>query len=566
MIADTSAITIVDINEPKAPAQQQHHQKDEPYSVFSTRTKILIVLTVSISGFFSPFSTNIYFPALSMIEKDLNITERMVNLTVTMYMVFQGIAPSFWGSLADSFGRRPVYIMTFLIYLLACIGLACTRNYETLLSLRMLQAIGSSSAIAVGAGSIGDISTPAERGGYMGIYSMLSFLGPLVGPVLGGIFSHELGWRWIFWLLVIMVAPLWLVQIFLLPETLRSLVGNGSIYANPTPMQAWKRLRMSKKRDRQKETTTAPVTTATTNKALQSDVSFSSARTACCTHSQDKQADVVCISNNCSVQSNAKQCVHVSNADHSKSRWMNVPNPFQSLAYLKEKDVAVLLLYNSLQYAGLYGVLTSLTELFISIYGLNEFQVGLCFLSNGFGASIGSFTAGRLLNWKFHRIAKSLNMDEKYTRRGSLDPDFPIESARMGFTWIWGIAFSVAMIAYGWCLFYKVHIAVPITLNFLLSYLSTSTFTATNTLLVDLFPKNSAAIIASNNLTRCFLAAAVVMAVQPGIERLGVGWLFTLIALVLLVSRVSMIVLLSYGPKWRNQRLQRQQQQAAYDK
>ncbi|OAD06788.1 hypothetical protein MUCCIDRAFT_138979 [Mucor lusitanicus CBS 277.49] len=508
MIADTSAITIVDINEPKAPAQQQHHQKDEPYSVFSTRTKILIVLTVSISGFFSPFSTNIYFPALSMIEKasdtDLNITERMVNLTVTMYMVFQGIAPSFWGSLADSFGRRPVYIMTFLIYLLACIGLACTRNYETLLSLRMLQAIGSSSAIAVGAGSIGDISTPAERGGYMGIYSMLSFLGPLVGPVLGGIFSHELGWRWIFWLLVIMVAPLWLVQIFLLPETLRSLVGNGSIYANPTPMQAWKRLRMSKKRDRQKETTTAP------------------------------------------------------------SRWMNVPNPFQSLAYLKEKDVAVLLLYNSLQYAGLYGVLTSLTELFISIYGLNEFQVGLCFLSNGFGASIGSFTAGRLLNWKFHRIAKSLNMDEKYTR--SLDPDFPIESARMGFTWIWGIAFSVAMIAYGWCLFYKVHIAVPITLNFLLSYLSTSTFTATNTLLVDLFPKNSAAIIASNNLTRCFLAAAVVMAVQPGIERLGVGWLFTLIALVLLVSRVSMIVLLSYGPKWRNQRLQRQQQQAAYDK
>lgn len=69
MIADTSAITIVDINEPKAPAQQQHHQKDEPYSVFSTRTKILIVLTVSISGFFSPFSTNIYFPALSMIEK-----------------------------------------------------------------------------------------------------------------------------------------------------------------------------------------------------------------------------------------------------------------------------------------------------------------------------------------------------------------------------------------------------------------------------------------------------------------------------------------------------------------
>lgn len=64
MMADTLAITVVDVKEP---AKQQ--QQDEPYSVFSTRTKILIVMTVSISGFFSPFSTNIYFPALSMIEK-----------------------------------------------------------------------------------------------------------------------------------------------------------------------------------------------------------------------------------------------------------------------------------------------------------------------------------------------------------------------------------------------------------------------------------------------------------------------------------------------------------------
>ncbi|KAL7312101.1 hypothetical protein PS15m_007902 [Mucor circinelloides] len=537
MMADTLAITMVDVQKP---VKQQ--QQDEPYSVFSTRTKILIVMTVSISGFFSPFSTNIYFPALSMIEKDLDITERMVNLTVTMYMVFQGIAPSFWGSLADSFGRRPVYIVTFFIYLLACIGLACTRNFETLLSLRMLQAIGSSSAIAVGAGSIGDISTPAERGGYMGIYSMCSFLGPLMGPVLGGIFSHELGWRWIFWLLVIMVAPLWLFQIFLLPETLRSLVGNGSIYANPTPWQAWKRYRSNMERDLQKEKTTTS----------KSEASFYSSRTASCAHSQDRQ--VVCIKYPDEFK-NAKQTMHVSNANH----WRDIPNPFQSLAYLKEKDVAVLLLYNSLQYAGLYSVLTSLTELFIGTYGLDEFQVGLCFLSNGFGASIGSFTAGRLLNWKFHQIAKLINMDEKCTKRGNLDPDFPIESARMGFTWIWGIAFSVAMIAYGWCLFYKVHIAIPVMLNFALSCLSTSTFTATNTLLVDLFPKNSAAIIASNNLTRCLLAAVVVMAVQPGIERLGVGWLFTLISLVLLVSRVSMVVLLRYGPKWRNQRLQKRQ-------
>lgn len=86
----------------------------------------------------------------------MNITERMVYLTVTVYMIFQGLSPSFWGSLADSWGRRPVYIITFLIYILACVGLGCTKNYATLLVLRMLQAFGSSSAIAVGAGIIGN--------------------------------------------------------------------------------------------------------------------------------------------------------------------------------------------------------------------------------------------------------------------------------------------------------------------------------------------------------------------------------------------------------------------------
>lgn len=123
------------------------------------------------------------------------MTEQLVNLTVTLYMIIQGISPSFWSSFSDYYGRRPVYIMTFFIYILASIGLGCTKNYTTLLTLRMLQAVGSSAGVSVGAGSIGDIASPSERGGYMGIYSMGSMIGPMIGPVLGGAISHELGWR-----------------------------------------------------------------------------------------------------------------------------------------------------------------------------------------------------------------------------------------------------------------------------------------------------------------------------------------------------------------------------------
>ncbi|KAI7871673.1 major facilitator superfamily domain-containing protein [Spinellus fusiger] len=447
------------------------------------------------SSFFSPFSANIYFPALNMIQQDLHTTTDLINLTVTVYMVFQGVSPSFWGGLADNWGRRPVYIMTILIYIIACIGIALAPDYNSLLGLRMLQAFGSSSVIAIGAGTIGDVAVPAERAGYMGMYSMGTMMGPILGPVLGGILSHQLSWRWIFWLLAILSSVLWITLFFFLPETLRKLVGDGSGYANPTPFQWYKR---------QKE-------------RLNNDL-----------------------------------------PTPSKSRFLVLPNPLQSVLYLLEKDVAVVLLYNSLQYAGFYSVLTSMTHLFTNIYHLNELQIGLCFLANGIGAGTGSFTAGRILNWQFKKIAKELGLDES-----NMDPSFPIERARMSITWIWGIAFNIAMIIYGWLLHLKAPIIPVLILQAILGYCSTSTFNATSTFLVDLFPKNSSAIVASNNLARCLLGAVAVVVINPGIAAVGVGWMFTTVSLILFVSRILMIIELRYGQQWRLERNRREARKAA---
>jgi MFS family permease len=73
-------------------------------------------------------------------------------------MVFQAISPTFWGTLADSWGRRPVLLGTMVCYCAACIGLALAPSYAALLVFRMLEAFGSSSVIAV-AGVLSDIVT-----------------------------------------------------------------------------------------------------------------------------------------------------------------------------------------------------------------------------------------------------------------------------------------------------------------------------------------------------------------------------------------------------------------------
>ena len=71
-----------------------------------------------------------------------------MNLTITAYLICQGIVPSVLGDLADMLGRRPVYIIVFLVYFVANIDLAMQDTYPALLALRILQSSGSSGKVA----------------------------------------------------------------------------------------------------------------------------------------------------------------------------------------------------------------------------------------------------------------------------------------------------------------------------------------------------------------------------------------------------------------------------------
>lgn len=114
------------------------------YTAFSTAEKRGIIFLIAVAGFFSPFTAFIYFPALESIAADLTVSIQQINITITMYLVIQGIIPSIFGNLADVIGRRPIYLLAFSIYLCASLGLAFQRSYALLLVLRMLQSAGSS--------------------------------------------------------------------------------------------------------------------------------------------------------------------------------------------------------------------------------------------------------------------------------------------------------------------------------------------------------------------------------------------------------------------------------------
>ncbi|KAF2083220.1 MFS general substrate transporter [Saccharata proteae CBS 121410] len=134
------------------------------YSAFSSRTKATSIVIIAFGCLSSPLSSQIYLPSLNTMVAAFKVSNADINLTMTTYMIMQGIAPMFYGDLAYQAGRRPVYIMCFTIYFFANLGLALQRNYAALLVLRALQSCGSSNTITLGYGVTADIVTSAERG------------------------------------------------------------------------------------------------------------------------------------------------------------------------------------------------------------------------------------------------------------------------------------------------------------------------------------------------------------------------------------------------------------------
>lgn len=200
----------------------------ENYSAFSSKQKLLIVLLTTFTGFLGPISGNIYIPLIKLTAEKFHTSIKVINGTVSVFMAVFAIAPLVWSLLADSTGRKPILNIALCIFVIANILLALIpANVWSLYLLRILQAVGAST-MAVGIGCIADISEPKRRATFISYYMIGPQLGPILGPIVG-ILGAKTNWRWNFGLLAILGLVSFTLNVCFLPETLRSLVGNGSV-------------------------------------------------------------------------------------------------------------------------------------------------------------------------------------------------------------------------------------------------------------------------------------------------------------------------------------------------
>lgn len=487
--------------EKQVAAVQQNDQT--PYSIFTTWQKRAIVLGATGTAFFSPLTAQIYLPALTQLSKDLNVTNTQINLTITTYMIFQGITPMFIGSLADNGGRRPAYIVCFIIYVAANIGLALAPGYNALLGLRCLQSAGSSSTVALCTAVVADVVTSAERGQYVGFTVIPAVLAPSLGPVIGGLLSQYLGWRAIFWFLAIFSGVAMAIIIFIFPETCRRIVGDGSLTPPPMYRSVWQTIQLRRKRNARRKNALSKVTT-TSSSASKAENKFK----------------------------------------------FRPPNVLGSLFLLFEKETGLLLWTSSLVFAGFYCIATAMPSLFSKRYGYNEIQVGLMYLPLAVGSIGAALIVGPSINknYKRHCIKAGISYDR--TRQQDLS-NFPIEQARLEIGLPLLCLGGASLIGWGWAMHAVTHVAVPCVISFFLGIGMIGYNNTTNILLVDVHPGRAGTATAANNLTRCLVGAGASAAIVPMIDAMGVGPAFTLVGGLYFVCIIPLLMILKFGMGWR---------------
>ncbi|KAF8519865.1 major facilitator superfamily domain-containing protein [Gautieria morchelliformis] len=175
-------------------AQEQSRSQDV-YDRFTTTQKRVITTVISVAGIIGPFASGCFVPCVPEIAKDLNTTGTIINYTVGVYIFTCALGSLLWAPYAGFYGRQPVYLASLP---LVCVGSLCAAASGSVAQLvigRIIQGLGASCVLSVGAATISDVYRLEERGTAMGVFFGTILFGPTLAPLMGGVMATYASWR-----------------------------------------------------------------------------------------------------------------------------------------------------------------------------------------------------------------------------------------------------------------------------------------------------------------------------------------------------------------------------------
>ncbi|KAB5585277.1 major facilitator superfamily domain-containing protein [Coniochaeta sp. 2T2.1] len=491
-----------------------------PYTAFSLAYRWYLTILLGYLCLASSLTANFYFPLITLLTKQYHASPQAINLTITIYLVIQGISPSIFSLLSDTLGRRPVYLLSFSLYAAASVGLAFSGDsYAALLVLRALQSAGSSATLSLAYSVVSDYAVHAEQGKFLAPMMTATNIGPSIGPPIGG---GAIGGgailatgdpRWAFWTLVIFGGSALTLVAISMRETNRRIVGNGSVPAQGI-WRAWWDIIIPPSSKSAPSKATSPVTNPSKPQPPTGRGTFA------------------------------------------------LPNPLVPLRLLFQKEAFTILYLAASPYGAWYTVTASIPLIYGLEYHFNDLNVGLCYLAGGAGILAGGFVAGKMMDHNYRHVASTLGLTIDRNQGDNIH-DFPIETARSRGSYTLVLLTTLGFAAYGWAVEEKTHPALPLVLQFGLGAGVTVLYQVYSALLVDVFRDTPGTAGASNNICRCAVAAVGVAVLQPLVDVVGRGWFFTLVGGWNGAGcAVGVWVLRRWGRRWRGERVARQEEES----
>lgn len=177
----------------------------------------IIVLAPLVFSF--AFALDIYIPSVPSLVSVFDTTAAMVQLTLSLYMLMMGVGQLVMGPLSDRFGRRPIALISSVLFLLASLSIVIAPNILSVILLRMLQAMGASGMMCVAFAMVRDCYHDDMSAKVLSYLNSTIAVSPLFAPLLGGYIAATWGWRTNFIVLSVLAAICVLSVLFMQQET-----------------------------------------------------------------------------------------------------------------------------------------------------------------------------------------------------------------------------------------------------------------------------------------------------------------------------------------------------------
>lgn len=174
------------------------------------------MLTLSLP---STCTSSIYTTTYSQMNVEFDSSSIVSTIGLSTFVFGIGIGPAITSPLSETYGRRPIYLISWILFIISTIPSAVATNIETLIITRFFSGFFGGTFLSVSGGTASDIFLSSEIQKPMALVSASTFVGPSTGPLLGGFINSHLNWRWTYYIMIIWAHVLLVLMVFLVPET-----------------------------------------------------------------------------------------------------------------------------------------------------------------------------------------------------------------------------------------------------------------------------------------------------------------------------------------------------------